>query len=323
MTRSQARIIDVLKKEDNFLVTAHVNPDGDALGSMAALGFILGKLDKHFKLYNESGVPDKFAWLKLPDRLYTEPPEERFDWIIVLDSGDAKRPGDKLAPWLEKHRIINIDHHLGNPEFGDINWVEPGRSSVGEMIGLIAEETGVGLTDELAEAVYLAMASDTGFFTYDNTTAEGLEMTARLLRNGLDVAEINTRIKNQWSLEKLHLHGRVLSRAELCCSGKVGLISISADDFARTGTSIEDCEGLVNYLRNVSGVEIALSIREEDGDKIKFSLRSSGDTDVQAIASALGGGGHKNASGGTLDMDMARARDTLINTIRENLTGQE
>lgn len=322
MTKNRTRIVDALKNGDNFLITAHVNPDGDALGSMAALGFILKKLNKRFTLYNESGVPNKFAWLKLPDRVYTDPPQENFDWIVVLDSGDVKRAGDKLTPLLEKNKTINIDHHLGNPEFGDINWVEPGRSSVGEMIGLIAEKAGMELTGAAAEAVYLAMASDTGFFTYDNTTARVLEMTARLLRNGLDIAELNTRIKNQWSLEKLHLHGRVLSRAEVCCSGKVGLISISAEDFARTGTSIEDCEGLVNYLRNISGVEIALSMREEDGGKIKFSLRSSGDTDVQTIASALGGGGHKNASGGTLDMDMAGARDRLIKTIRENFKEQ-
>ncbi len=322
MTKNRTRIVDALKNGDNFLITAHVNPDGDALGSMAALGFILKELNKRFTLYNESGVPNKFAWLKLPDRVHTELPEESYDCIVVLDSGDVKRAGDKLTPLLEKNKTINIDHHLGNPEFGDINWVEPGRSSVGEMIGLIAEKAGMELTGAAAEAVYLAMASDTGFFTYDNTTARVLEMTARLLRNGLDIAELNTRIKNQWSLEKLHLHGRVLLRAEVCCSGKVGLISISAEDFARTGTSIEDCEGLVNYLRNISGVEIALSMREEDGGKIKFSLRSSGDTDVQTIASALGGGGHKNASGGTLDMDMAGARDTLIKTIRKNLKVQ-
>ncbi|MFO7817471.1 MAG: DHH family phosphoesterase [Thermodesulfobacteriota bacterium] len=312
MTNSLEQIIETLKNENNFLVTAHVDPDGDALGSMAATGYILKNLNKTFYFFNQSGVPNKFLWMNLPAPVLTELPEDRFDWLIVLDSGDADRPGETIAELINGTKTINIDHHLGNPKFGNLNWVEPKRSSVGEMIALIAREMRINISGHLAEAVYLAIASDTGFFTYDNTTPETLEMTAELLRNGLDTAGLTHKIKSQWSLEKLHLHGRILSKAEVHCSGKVGIMDITEQDFRETGTSIEDCEGLVNYIRNISGVKVAISIREENGGKVKFSLRSHADINVQHIASSLGGGGHKNASGGILDMNINEARDLLL-----------
>ncbi|MFP4168568.1 MAG: DHH family phosphoesterase [Desulfonatronovibrionaceae bacterium] len=319
ISSDRENIAAVLKNRDNFLVTAHINPDGDALGSMAALGYILERLGKKFVLYNESGVPEKFLWLNLPTSVHTRPPRQRFDWIVVLDSGDAARAGDRISSFLDREKTLNIDHHLGNPGFGRHNWVEPGRSSVGEMIALLGRDLGIRADGPLAEAVYLALVSDTGFFTYDNTTPEVLELTAELLRNGLDAPAVNQRIQNGWSVEKLRLHGRILERAEMHCAGRVGVVNINRQDFAATGTSLEDCEGLVNYLRYVSGVQIAMSIREEDEARIKFSLRSSGTVDVQKIAVALGGGGHKNASGGTLEMDIHRAKDRLLEMIRRNL----
>ncbi len=315
MTKNRNAIADTLANYDNFLVTAHENPDGDALGSMAGVGFLLQTLNKNFRLYNKSGVPQKFDWLQLPSEVFTELPNQNPEWLIVLDSGDSTRPGEPLASLIPGTKTINIDHHLGNPDFGDLNWVEPARSSVGEMIALLLQEMHFPSLGPLAEALYLAMASDTGFFTYDNTTPEVLEITAGMIREGLDIAKINHLIQSRWTLGKLHLHGKILKRAELHCAGQVGLIHITGEDFRKTGTDIEDCEGLVNYVRNISGVEIAVSIREEGPGECKFSLRSQGEMDVQEIASSLGGGGHKNASGGKLYLEIEKARKTVLQEI--------
>ncbi len=311
-----SNVLRTLQQGDNFLITSHVRPDGDSIGSMAALGHILQKLGKNFCLYNESGLPERYAWLNMPAGLQTDFPGNSWDWIIVLDSGNITRPGDHIVELSQDTPIINIDHHPGNPEFGRVNWVDPGASSVGEMVAGLALELGVGLNGSLGQGIYLAMVSDTGFFSFGNTTPGVLELSARLIREGLDPAEINPKITNQWSIPRIYLQGRALQQAEFLDQGRIALTSVSREMFQQTGAGPEDCEGLVNMLLKVHGVRVAAALREDEPGHIKLSLRSADTDDVQRIAEDLGGGGHKNAAGGLIKASLEQAREMVLQACR-------
>ncbi|WP_291320949.1 bifunctional oligoribonuclease/PAP phosphatase NrnA [Desulfonatronospira sp.] len=313
------KLTQALKTGDNFLVTSHVKPDGDSIGSMAATGHILKSLGKNFSLYNESGLPSKYAWLDLPSDLHTSPPYNDVECIIVLDSASAERPGDYIAGMIKEVPTINIDHHPDNPGFGSINWVDPGYSSVGEMISLLAGELGIELNGPMAQGIYLAIVSDTGFFSFGNTTPGVLELTAFMLRQGLDTGRLNPMITNQWSQGRIRLHGLALQRSEFIDRGRIGIISVTREMLKNTGTGPEDCEGLVNTLLKVNGVKVACTLREDEDGRVKISLRSAGTDDVSKIASRLGGGGHKNASGGIINAPLQEAREMVISSVRRNL----
>ncbi|WP_291318811.1 bifunctional oligoribonuclease/PAP phosphatase NrnA [Desulfonatronospira sp.] len=319
MTPVPNELTRALKNGDNFLVTSHVKPDGDAIGSMSAAGHILKSLGKRFVLYNESGLPGKYTWLDLPAEIHTRPPGNDFEWIVVLDSASPDRPGEYITGRIKEVPTINIDHHPDNPDFGSINWVDPAFSSVGEMISLVAKQLDLELSGPLAHSIYLAIVSDTGFFSFGNTTSGVLELAAGMVRQGLDPGEINPLINNQWSVGRIRLHGLALQRSEFIDNGRIGIICITRDMLKSTGTGPEDCEGLVNMLLKVSGVKVACTLREDEEGRVKISLRSAGEEDVSRIASRLGGGGHKNASGGIIDAPMLEAREMVIAGTRGNI----
>lgn len=314
-----ARVLRVLREGDRFLVAGHNNPDGDALGSTLALGWILESLGKTYWLYNESPVPDRFSWLRPPQPLHRTHPDWEPRWYILLDCGDVRRVGKEMAIRLPLERTVNIDHHVSNRNFGMVNLVETERSSVGEMMGSIALELGIPLSGPLGEAVYLALVTDTGSFSYENTGPKVLELAATIIRAGLNPGRFNALLQNQWRLNRLKLMGDVLRQARLYDNGRIGLISIPEASRSAHHASIEDCDDMVDYIRRVKGVRIAVSLREDEPRKIKFSLRSSGITDVEEIASHVGGGGHKNASGGELHHSLEDAEVLLVRLISRHL----
>lgn len=299
-----------IRQGRSFVVAAHASPDGDALGSTAAMGFVLEALGKNFSLLNDSPVPPQYGWLELPAPLLETPPDDDYDLAIVLDCGDAPRLGN-LQSALDPARMAVIDHHLGNPGFGAVNWVDSGRCATGEMVAFLAKDLGVPLTGPIAMALYTAMATDTGFFSFGGTTAECMELGAEFIRGGLDVGLTGALIKNQWTMNRLRLWSEVLGQIGLRHDGQVGVIRISQTMLRRAGAGPEDCEGLINNALRIRGVTAAILARELPEGGVKFSLRSVGAVDVQAVAASLGGGGHKNASGGTLAMSLDEAETAL------------
>jgi phosphoesterase RecJ-like protein len=312
------QIAEQIRDADNFLVLSHVSPDGDALGSMLAMGELLDAMGKKVRVFNESGIPRRFEWLTPKREILTELPEVEPDNLIVLDCGSAERAGDLIAPWLKTKKVFNFDHHLGNPMFGTVNWVEQRASSVGEMVGMLARKLGVPLVGLLGEYVYLALISDTGDFCFNNTRPETLEMAAEILRLGLLPGPFHEQKQSTGTLNQLQMRGTVLQRARLYAEGQISLISFTRELFEQTGTGPEDTEGLVNTVLYIRGVQVAISLREEE-QGIKFSLRSKGSTNVQTVAFRFGGGGHRNAAGGTLLLDMDQAKATMIQAVTEEL----
>ena len=299
-----------IREGRSFLVAAHAAPDGDALGSTAAMGFILEALGKSFVLLNDSPVPPQYGWLELPAPLLSTPPDADYDLALVLDCGDGPRLGD-LQSLLDPARMAVIDHHLGNPGFGAVNWIDPGHCATGEMVALLAKDLGVPLVGPLAEALYTALATDTGFFSFGGTTATCMEIGAELIRGGLDVGATGARIKNQWTMHRIRLWSEALGELRLADHGRVGVIRVSQEMLRRTGAGPEDCEGLVNNALRVRGVVAAILARELPEGGVKFSLRSIGAVNIQPVAASFGGGGHKNASGGKLSEPLDAACDRL------------
>ena len=313
------KIADLIRRTDSFLVTSHANPDGDAIGSTAALGHILAHLGKEFWLYNRSGLPPQFDWLTLPGPIHDSLVGCEANWIFVLDCGTQYRVGDELFQIMGTRPMANIDHHLGNPMFGQFNWVDDGYPAVGAMIADLADELGVPLTGPLAEAIYLALVTDTGFFTFDNTTPAALELAARLIRLGLNPGGVNAKIRNQWSVNRFRLWGESFATTELFYEGQVAVAIVTRGMMERTGTGPADCEEIVNFLRRLRGARAGAILREEPDGSYKFSLRSSGPDNVQTVAALFGGGGHRNASGGTISADILSAKVRLVEALGESL----
>ncbi len=320
MMKELHEIVEVIRHHDDFLITSHENPDGDAIGSMAAVGHLLKTMGKRFSIFNESLVPEKYHWVNMPGQVLNTYQPGRYSWTIVLDCGDLQRTGKQLSDRIAEP-VINIDHHTGNPGFGQINWVDTAFSSVGEMVAGLADLMQVKLNGPMAEGIYLAVVSDTGFFSFGNTSPEVLELSARLIRSGINPGLINSKILNQWTPERLRLHGMAMQQALFCLNDRAGIVSVTKEMLDKTGASADDCEGLVNTVQNVRSVEVAISLREEKPGRIKFSLRSTGDINVQLMAAELKGGGHKNASGGVIHDHMDRARDRIMEVVARHITG--
>ncbi len=314
--RIRREILALLQEgEGDFLITSHINPDGDALGSMGAMLYLLEALGKDAYLYNESGVPRRFEWLAFAPRVEKEFPDKKWFCGIFLDCGDRERAGEKIKD-IECEVIINIDHHPTNTFFGDKNWVDPSLSSVGEMVAYLIKDAGLRLKGPLAEAIYTAIVSDTGGFTFSNTSANTLGVVAEILGEGFELDVFNRKYQRCWSLNRVHLHGKAMERAELRCGGMIGVITIPGSLMEQTSTTSEDCEGIINYVRQIRGVKVALVVREEENGKVKFSLRSWGEVDVSKIAVGLGGGGHKNAAGGSIYCSLEKAVNVIVEEVK-------
>ena len=315
-----ARIARLLAEHDDIVIAAHVNPDGDAVGATAAMGYVLAAMGKRFALYNGSGFPPHLAWLTLPGRLYEDLRRLPFKpkLFVCLDSGDMHRLGEALVAMLPRYASISIDHHLGNTLFASLdNWVEPAMASTGQMVAHIADAAGVELCGPLAEALYLSLVTDTGSFSHGNTSPEVFDLAARLMRGGLDAAALRARMDSQWSLAKLHLLGLLFAQVRLEDAGRVAVSIATEKTFSTAKALASDTEGYVEQLRSIAGVRVALFVREEGKKRIKASLRSRGADDVRAIAARFGGGGHKNAAGVVLAMGIDEAMPKLLAAIHE------
>lgn len=323
MSATRRELAQILASQDRFLVVSHGNPDGDAIGATMAMGWLLKALGKHFHIYNQSGLPRSFDWVSLPSPLLSSLPGDDFDWIISVDCGDLARVGSEVAAVWPDKKTVNIDHHLGNPEFGTFNWVRTSYSSTGEMIARLADDLDVPLAGPLGEAVYMAIVTDTGWFSYDSTTTRTMAVASRIMELGLRPGLINARIQNQWSAERICLTKEVLAGAEFLENGRIGMVRVPRAVLSECGAEVADTDGLINMIRRVRGVEIAIALREEEDGSIKFSLRSVGDVNVQAVAATFGGGGHRNASGGSVFAPMQEAARALVAACAAVLPGEQ
>ena len=332
MRTIQERLADAISKAGRVLVATHVNPDGDAIGSAAALARIALHSGAEARILLGTGLPDFLSWLPLPAPSVKNLKELGGwtpDLLLLADCGEINRAEPDLAAVLAKKElpgpdwknlvVANIDHHVSNAGYGHLNWVEPSRSATGELAGLLAEHMGIPLSGELGEAVYLALVADTGNFSFANTGPDCLAMAARLVAGGLDIADFTSKYENTWNIAKMRLWGRLLSEVRLHADGAVAYSIVPKNYLDELGLTKADLDGFAAWLRRLRGVRVGLFIREDRPSFCKISLRSMGDFDVNAVAALYGGGGHAAAAGAELPLPPAAVAEKVLADIEARL----
>ncbi|MBU1062529.1 MAG: bifunctional oligoribonuclease/PAP phosphatase NrnA [Candidatus Omnitrophica bacterium] len=291
-----------IKKFDRFLISSHINPEGDAIGSQIAVASLLRRLKKDVVILNESPVPHTLRFIEGADNILKEIPRDfRFQAGLILDCPDMTRIGNVSEHITEDNVLINIDHHISNENFGRFNWVDGNVSSVGEMIFDLFKAFKLKIGYNEAVALYAAIMTDTGSFKYRNTTSKTHRIASELIDVGVKPYEIYGRIYEANSLQDTNLLGEALHTLKVTENGKVSWLWVTKEMLKKTKASLEGTEEIINFARSIEGVEIAILFRETGTeDKIKVSFRSKGKADVNKLASFFNGGGHATASGCTV-----------------------
>jgi len=306
-TSDLTAVADALREHERFLVTTHENPDGDALGSLLATTLALRQLGKDAAMYlgGQAPLPGEYAFMDLAE-LRRDLPEDASERVLVaVDCANESRLGPDPEVLASAPLRVNVDHHHDNTRFGDVNLVVPDASSTGEVLRDVFAELDVVLTQEIAEALYIALVTDTGRFQYTNTTAKALRLAAELVEAGADVHKVFQGVYESVQFAKLKLLARALERAEVYEGGRVVVSYLLRDDFSDVGAAEPYSEGIIDFLRAVEGADMAALIREPPRGGTparRVSLRASTDElDVSAIARKSGGGGHRQAAGFSSD----------------------
>ena len=323
-TSDLAAVADALRRHDRFLLITHENPDGDALGSILAAKLVLDALEKDSVMYLSGAAPLPAEYKFMPlDDLRRELPDDVADRVIfALDCANESRLGEGQAALEPAPVVVNVDHHHDNSRFGDVNLVVADASSTGEIVRDLVNELGVELTPELAEAIYVALVTDTGRFQYANTTPKALRLAAELVEAGADVHRVFQSVYETVQIAKLKLLARALDRAQVYEGGGLVVSYLLKTDFAEVGAAEPYSEGIIDFLRAVEGAELAALIREPPAPgrpARRVSLRSSSDElDVSAIARASGdGGGHRQAAGFSSELEIPQIVDFLREQYQE------
>jgi bifunctional oligoribonuclease and PAP phosphatase NrnA len=297
-------VADAIRSNDRFLVTTHENPDGDALGSLLATKLGLAALGKDVVMYlsGETPLPREYAWMPLGNLRRSVPDDAAERVLLALDCANESRLGPDPEVLASAPLVVNVDHHHDNSRFGAVNLVVADASSTSEIVRDLLRELEVELTPDMAEALYIALVTDTGRFQYTNTTPKALRLAAELVEAGADVHKIFQGVYESVQFAKLKLLARALERAQIYEGGRLVISHLLRDDFAEVGAAEPYSEGIIDYLRAVEGADMAALIREPprgDGPARRVSLRASADElDVSKIARASGeGGGHRQAAG--------------------------
>ncbi|MGA2192663.1 MAG: bifunctional oligoribonuclease/PAP phosphatase NrnA [Nitrospirota bacterium] len=309
-------VAEAIKSFKSFIISSHVSPEGDAIGSQLALALSLMKMGKEVRIIDTDPVPEFLRFLPGVELIAKgESIEHTADALIVVDCEPA-RTGIKGLASAPVKKIINIDHHVTNPKTADIWWVDPEASAAGEMVYDLLVLMGAPIDSDIATNLYTCIFTDTGSFRYTNTDEAALLKASKLISYGVKTWEIAENIYETKSFGRMKLLGLVLSTLEISGDGRLAWVSITEDFYRQTGTSAADTDGFINYPRAVKGVEVAVLFREQ-GDRVKISFRSKGRVDVSGLASSLGGGGHPNASGVVFAGDMERARAYVLPKVAE------
>jgi phosphoesterase RecJ-like protein len=322
-TDARTGAVEALRLGERFVLVTHEHPDGDALGSLVGMQQVLVAMGKESVAYipaEEFPLGYEYSWMPLEGVTSELPADVAERTVVFLDCGNIERnPVEEFRNGTTT--ILNLDHHHDNTRFGTVNHVDEDASCTAEIVWDLLPDLGVALTSCMAQALYVGLVTDTGRFSYENTTPRAHLMAADLVGAGVDVAAVYRHVYEGWPESKLRLVARALANAELHAHGALALAQLSAADFRQTGAEDGYTEGIVDRLRAVQGTKVAALARElSDGSgRWKVSLRSSdGEVDVSMIARAAGGGGHKAAAGFTTEM----AGDQLADFLQEQVSAQ-
>ncbi len=320
-------LLAAIRSRSCAVLATHVNPDGDALGSLFGLADILRGMGRNVLCFLEEPVPRLYRFLPGSERVVTDVDQvRRFaeqaagDILSVsLDCGDQQRLGGSGRILAAIHPFAVIDHHRGNNGFGDLAWIEPDRSSTGEMIFDLARALGREITPDCATCLYTAIVTDTGSFRYDSTSSHTFAVAGELVALGVRPDVMADRLFDNYSVGRLRLLQRVLATLELYDNNRIAVIRVTEEMLRATGATMEDTENFINLPRAVHTVQVAVFLKEK-GEVVSVSLRAKGGCDVSRVAARFGGGGHRNASGFRVPgHGLDAVRDMLIPVLEKEL----
>jgi phosphoesterase RecJ-like protein len=322
MSDACRQISELLRSQNTFLVLTHHRPDGDAVGSQLALLLLLKGLGKTVEAWNDEELPANFRFLP-HNHLITRPPAEPKDCdvVIAIDTSTWQRVGTSAQRIRSRKHFINIDHHVSNETFADINWVVPEAPASGQIAFDLIKSGGFILTPEIAMCLFAAISTDTGSFSYSNTTAASLRVAAELVDTGINVGEICRHVYESYPYGRLMLLQKVLARLQLADRKRIAYMWITNGMFEESGAKREDTEGLIDYARAIQGVVVALLFEElTEPGKFRISLRSKHPKlDVNSIARRFGGGGHREAAGARLSGEPHEIERNVLAAVSEAL----
>ena len=301
------KVVETLKNSRNILIISHRNPDGDTIGANFGLYLSLKNLGKEITSYCDSEIPFEFKFLLSSEINFTNDIEQvlkkKFDTVVMIDCADNNRVKNFDKIRMSCKILINIDHHVTNNNFGDINLVQPEKSSTGEIVYNILKQGNFPLNKEIVVPLYVAVMTDTGSFRYSNTTSETFIVASELISYGINAYEITEKVYESKPYKRILLLKEALNNLYLSENKKVAVMTLNKDILKKYNASYDDTDGFVNYGRSIKGVEISIFIEEQD-DGCKLSFRSKGNIDVAEIALKCGGGGHRNAAGAFVESNL-------------------
>ncbi|NLZ48205.1 MAG: bifunctional oligoribonuclease/PAP phosphatase NrnA [Clostridiales bacterium] len=314
-------IAEVIKKSKNLNISFHVSPDGDSIGSALALMHGLRKLNKNVNIICKETVPEVFNYLSGVDEINqsTGKLDYDVDCVIVLDCGNVERINFDISDLkARKCILLNIDHHLSNDYYGDINYVDASHSAVGEIVYLLLKELGVDIDAEIAKCLYTSIITDCGSFRFSNTTNLTHKIAGDLISIGIDFPAIHSLIYENKNYSLVKLSGKVIDNMFLCCENKVCFMEVSQKLLEEFSVDSSDASSLVDIGTTIKGVEVVVFIKENT-DGYKVSLRSKKKFDVRKLAEEFGGGGHSKAAGFTYRGNLDELKSDLIYKIGVSL----
>lgn len=310
-------IMHVIKSAENIVILTHKDPDGDAVGSSLAMYLALKGINKKVDLIIPT-YPKTFNFLPGIEEIKKESNIKNYDLAIALDCGDRERLNGFVDYFDNANKKISIDHHGTNNMFGDYNYVNPDAAATAQVLYLILSFLEIDISKDIAECLYTGLLTDTGGFKYSSVTLETFEIAQNLLAKGINIAEISRKVLDVMTKKELELLKRALNRIELFEDEKIAITYITKEDMQSIGSENGDHDGIVNYGRNIEGVEVSVLLRESDTG-FKVSLRSNEYVNVSDVALIFGGGGHKKAAGCVLHMGLEEAKKSILQEVKRYL----
>ena len=321
------KIITHIKRAHHILLASHSEPDGDAVSSILALGLAIGQLGKKTTIYNASPIPAVYRFLPSVERIVRHIKKANtYDVALVLDCGDLPRVGEASATISRIPLVINIDHHISNTGFGDLQLIDPLACSTAEIVYRLIKAMDVSIDEAMATSVYTGILTDTGSFRFSSTNRAAFAISQEMTELGVEPHAVAQHVYGTYSLGRIKLLNLALDSIEISENGKLSIMTVTGAMFAETGTHPEDVDGMINYARRIEDVKVAALIHEQKNGKTysngqghyHVSLRSDGSVDVAAIAGSFGGGGHTSAAGFQIETSLKKLKSDII-TLAQNL----
>lgn len=317
MMNDVKEVFNLINSSQNICIAGHKAPDGDCIGSVMALYEFLKPFNKKLTVYIDGIIPFNYKPFVKEDVIAKEYDNNEFDLLFVLDCSDAERLGKFKDVLKNAKKSVCIDHHKTNESYADINIIDSSMSSTGELLYDILKISGRQLTKQIAEYIYIAILTDTGKFSYSNTTGQTHEKTAELIELGVGVAEIDNIVYNSKPSNVVKAFIECIGGIELYYDNKFGITSITKDILERNSVNMGDIDGVVEFIREIKEVEVSCVLKEYEEKNTKVSLRSKNDIDVSAVSVKFRGGGHARAAGFEIDDTVENTKKLLIETFKE------